>query len=176
MAFITWLHNWQLSTPFGLLIPTPLAVVTLVLFVWSIGPAIKLKVGRPMVWWLRLTWVLTLLPAVTGTILALGGGKVASAIATTNPTIIQKCAEAGAKVAGGITRYCNQPDPKRNLEHWMYAGLAIVSLYIIEVLIAGKLVSPKIGLRVLPLVAFFLWGCCFMVYRVAVLPGASAGT
>ena len=161
MAFITWLHNWQLSTPFGLLIPTPLAVVTLVLFAWSIGPAIKLKVGRPMVWWLRLTWALTLLPAVTGTILALGGVKVASAVA----------------VAGqATTRYGFPPDPKRNLEHWMYAGLAIASLYIIEVLIAGKLVSPKIGLRVLPLVTFFLWGCCFMVYRVAVLPGASAGT
>jgi hypothetical protein len=73
MAFLTWLHNWYLATPFGLLIPTPLALVTLVLFVWSLGPAISLKVGRPMLWWLRLTWALTLLPSVTGVILALGG-------------------------------------------------------------------------------------------------------
>jgi len=157
MAFLLWLHNWQVATPFALVIPTPLAIAALVLFVWSIGPAIRLRVGRPMIWWLRLTWVLTLLPAVTGVILALGGHKVASAVAAAGEA---------------TTKYGYAPDPKRNFEHWMYAGLTVISLYIIEVIIQGKLVSPKVGLRLLPLVTFFMWGCTFMIYRVAVLPGS----
>ncbi len=161
MAFITWLHNWQVASPFALVIPTPLAIACFVLFLWSFGPAIKLRVGRPMVLWLRLTWALTLLPAVTGIILAVGGSKVASAVAQTGQA---------------TTKYGYPPDPNRNYEHWMYAGLVLLSLYIIEVLIHGKLIKPQIGLRYLPLVTFFMWGCAFMVYRVAVLPGSASGT
>ncbi len=161
MAFIKWLHDWQVATPFALVIPTPLAIACLVLFLWSFGPAIKLKVGRPMVWWLRLTWVLTLLPAVTGIILSLGGGKTASAVA------------AAGKAT---TKYGYPPDPSRNFEHWMYAAFVLLSLYIIEVLVGGKLIKHNPGLRYLPLVTFFMWGCAFMVYRVAVLPGSTPGT
>jgi hypothetical protein len=161
MAFIKWLHDWQVATPFALVIPTPLAIACFVLFLWSFGPAIKLRVGRPMVLWLRLTWALTLLPAVTGIILAVGGGKTASAVAAAGQT---------------TTRYGYPPDPSRNLEHWMYAAFILLSLYIIEVLVQGKLVKHNPGLRYLPLVTFFMWGCAFMVYRVAVLPGSTPGT
>ena len=161
MAFLKWLHNWQVATPFALVIPTPLAIAAFVLFLWSFGPALRLRVGRPMLWWLRLTWALTLLPAVTGILLALTGSKVASAVA----------------LAGqATTRYGYPPDPKRNGEHWMYAGFALLSLYLIELLIRGKVVSPRVGLRYLPLLTFFLWGCTFMVYRVAVLPGSTPGS
>ncbi|GGQ95012.1 hypothetical protein [Deinococcus ruber] len=156
MAFLKWLHDLEIPSAYALLAPTPLALACLILFVWSIGPAIRLKVGRPMVWWLRLTWVLTLIPAVTGVILALGGGKVASAVAA----------------AKGVTKYGFAPDPKRNLEHWMYAALVLLSLYAIEVLIQGKLIKPQAGLRILPVATLFLYGVAYMVGRVAVFPGS----
>lgn len=157
MAFLTWLHNWQIASPFALVIPTPLAVACLVLFFWSFGPAVKLRVGRPMMVWLRFTWALTLIPAVTGIILAVSGSKVASAVAA---------------AGHATTKYGYPPDPKRNGEHWMYAAFVVLSLYIIELMIQGRFVKREVALRYLPLVTFFMWGCSFMVYRVAVLPGA----
>ncbi len=157
MAFLTWLHNWQIASPFALVIPTPLAVACLVLFLWSFGPAIKLRVGRPMMVWLRFTWALTLIPAVTGVILAVSGSKVASAVAAAGQA---------------TTKYGYPPDAKRNGEHWMYAAFVVLSLYIVELMIQGRFVKRETALRYLPLVTFFMWGCSFMVYRVAVLPGS----
>jgi len=160
MEFLRLIHNFHFNTPFGIFLSTPLVVAALVLFLWSLGPAIKGRVGLGFLVWLRLTWVLTLLPAVTGIILALGGEKVASAT------------DAG----GGQTRYGYPVDPSRDWEHWMYSAFVLLSLYIIEVLVKGRMVEHRVGLRYLPLVTLFLYGCSFMISRVAVFPGSTPGT
>ncbi|WP_369699451.1 hypothetical protein [Deinococcus sp. YIM 77859] len=79
-------------------------------------------------------------------------------------------------VGGGVTKYGLPVDPSRNWEHWMYAGFALLSLYVTEVLLQGRLVHPRRGLRVLPVVTLFLYGCAYMVGRVAVFPGSTPGT
>ncbi|MFC4452887.1 hypothetical protein [Deinococcus sonorensis] len=161
MAFITWLHDLQFPSAAARLFPTPLALATLVLFVWSLGPAIRGRIQPPMVWWLRLTWVLTLIPAATGVILAVGGDKVASAVAATGRS---------------TTRYGFPPDPSRNWEHWMYAALILASLYAIELLVQGRIIRHQTGLRLLPVATLFLYGVAYMVGRVAVFPGSTPGT
>lgn len=142
------------------LITTPLTLITLVLFVWSLAPALKGEVRPGFVVWVRVTWLAFLLPAVTGVALALGGLKVPSS----------------TDVGGGLTKYGLPVDPKRDGEHWMYAAFALLSLFIIEVLIAGRLLDRKKGLRYLPVVTLFLYGVAYMVARVAVFPGNSVAT
>ena len=160
MELIRLIHNVRFDTPLGILLSTPLAVACLVLTVWSLGPAIKGRVGYPFMVWLRLTWVTFLIPGVSGVLLALGGLNVASAT------------DAG----GGVTRYGFPPDPSRNGEHWMYVAFVLLSLYIIEFLVRGRWIELRLSLRLLPLVAFFMYGCAFMIGRVAVFPGSTPGT
>lgn len=160
MDLLRLIHNARFDTPFGIFLSTPLVAATLVLFVWSVGPALRGEVRRGFLVWLRLTWALTLIPAVTGVILAVGGEKVASAT------------DAG----GGVTRYGFPVDPSRDWEHWMYTAFVLLSLYVIEVLVKGRVVEHRLGLRFLPLVTLFLYGCSFMVGRVAVFPGSTPGT
>ena len=154
MAFLKALHDYQFNNALAFFFPTPLALVTLVLLVWSLAPAIKGTVGFSFLVWLRLTWFMTLLPAATGVMLALGGARVPSAT------------DAGH----GLTKYGFPVDPKRDLEHWMYAAFALLSLYAIEVLIKGRLLDARLGLRLLPVATLFLYGVAYMVGRVAVFP------
>lgn len=160
MELIRLIHNVRFDTPLGILLSTPLTVACLILTVWSLVPAVRGRVDTPFLIWVRLTWVTLLLPGVTGILLALGGQKVASA----------------TDVGGGVTRYGFPPDPSRNGEHWMYVAFVLLSLYIIEMLSRGRWVDPRVGLRLLPLVAFFMYGCAFMIGRVAVFPGSTPGT
>ncbi|GGS20248.1 hypothetical protein [Deinococcus knuensis] len=160
MEFLRLIHGYQFPSGLALLFPTPYALATLILFVWSIAPAVKMRTGAGFTLWLRVTWVLTLLPAVTGVILALGGAKVPSA----------------TDVGGGLSKYNYPTDPSRDWEHWMYAGLCVISLYVIEVLVRGRLIEHRVGLRLLPVATLFLYGCAYMIGRVAVFPGSTPGT
>lgn len=162
MELLRLIHGYQIVIPGNplALFPTPYALATLVLFLWSLGPAIKGTVRTGFVVWLRLTWVLTLIPAVTGVILALGGGKVPSA----------------TNAGGDLSKYGFPVDPSRNPEHWMYSAFCLLSLYVIEVLVKGRLIKHQTGLRLLPVATLFLYGCAYMVGRVAVFPGSTPGT
>lgn len=160
MDVLRLIHNYRLDTPLGIFVSTPLAIAALVLFLWSLGPALKGTVRTGFLVWLRLTWVLTLLPAVTGVILAVGGAKVPSAV----------------NVGGGLTKYGLPADPSRDWEHWMYAAFALLTLYVIEILVKGNLVDHRKGLRYLPLATFFLYCVAIRVVQVAVFPGSTPGT
>lgn len=180
IEFIRALHNliwpdaWVAAVPLLALAPTPLALAATVLFVWSLAPAFKGQVGAGFLGWLRLTWALTLLPAVTGIILAVSGGKVASSIPA--PAAVQQ--ELCGQVAN-LTRYCFPADPPRDLEHWMYTGFTVLSLLAVEALARdrwnGEFLGVNIGLKLLPVITLFLAGCVYMIGRVAVLPGNSVG-
>ncbi|WP_221089144.1 hypothetical protein [Deinococcus aquaedulcis] len=160
MDFLQLIHGYQFPSSLALLFPTPYALATLVLFVWSIAPAVKTRVSTSFLVWLRLTWALTLIPGVTGVLLTLSGLKVPSA----------------TDVGGGATKYGYPADPSRDWEHWMYAGFCLLSLYVIEVLVKGRMIEHRDGLKFLPLVTLFLYGCAYMVGRVAVFPGSTPGT
>lgn len=158
MDILKLIHDLSIPNLFPVpILPTPLALTTFVLFLWSFGPALKREVRLGFLVWLRLTWAAFLIPAVTGVILAVGGLKVASS----------------TDVGGGLTRYGYKVDGNRNDEHLMYAAFALLSLYIIEVLIKGNVIDHKKGLRYLPVVTLFLYGVAYMVGRVAVFPGNS---
>jgi hypothetical protein len=160
MEFLRLVHGYQFGSSLALLFPTPYALATLILFVWSLGPALKGTVRTGFLVWLRVTWVLTLLPAVTGVILAVGGLKVPSA----------------TDVGGGLSKYGLPADPSRNWEHWMYTAFVLLSLYVIEVLVRGRMIEHRRGLRYLPVATLFLYGCAYMIGRVAVFPGSTPGT
>lgn len=160
MEFLRLIHGYQFGSSLALLFPTPFALATLILFVWSLGPALKGTVGFSFLVWLRITWALTLIPGVTGVILALGGAKVPSA----------------TDVGGGLTKYGLPYDSSRDPEHWMYAAFSLLTLYVIEVLVKGHMVEHRRGLKFLPLATLFLYGCAYMVGRVAVLPGSTPGS
>ncbi|MFC4637317.1 hypothetical protein [Deinococcus hohokamensis] len=160
MDLLRLIHGYQFGTSLALLFPTPYALATLILFVWSLAPALKGTVSRSFLVWLRVTWALTLIPGVTGVLLALGGAKVPSA----------------TNVGGGLTRYGLPYDPSRDGEHWMYAAFALLTLYLLEVLVAGRMIRHERGLKFLPVATLFLYGCAYMVGRVAVLPGSTPGT
>lgn len=139
--------------------PTPLAFFSLILFIWSLGPAIKGEVRFGFLVWLRLTWAAFLIPAVTGIFLALGGAKVPSAI----------------DVGGGQSKYGLPADPSQDKMHWMYVLFTLLSLYVIEVLIKGHLIDRRTGLRLLPVVTLFMYGCVYMIGHVATFPGSHPG-
>ncbi|MDO4263900.1 MAG: hypothetical protein Q4C67_06865 [Deinococcus sp.] len=170
-----WPDSWVNAVPLLSLTPTPLALATAVLFVWSLAPAFKGQVGAGFLGWLRLTWVLTLFPAVTGVILAVGGGKVASSVVA--PAAVQQ--ELCGQVAN-LTRYCRPVDPPRDLEHWMYTGFTVLSLLAVEALARdrwnGEFLGVNLGLKLLPVLTLFLAGCVYMIGRVAIYPGNSVGT
>ncbi len=160
MEFLRQIHDFQFNSSWAFLFPTPYALITLILFLLSIWPAIIGRVGPAFLVALRLAWLMTFIPAITGIILAVAGGKVPSA----------------TNAGGGLSKYGYPIDPSRNLEHWMYAGLAIFSLYFIEVVVKGKVIETKVGTRFLPIITLFLYGCAYMISRVAVFPGSTPGT
>ena len=158
MDFLRLFHDFGFNTPLAKLFPNPLTLACFVLMIWSIAPAIKGVVGGGFTLFTRLTWAIFLLTGVSGVLLAFYGLKVPSAVV-----------EAGK----AVTKYGFPPDPKRNLEHSMYTVFVLGSLFFIELLIAGKLVDRRKGLYFLPLVTLFMWGCAYMIGRVAVFPGNS---
>lgn len=156
MDILKQIHDLQLPPLLPLpLWPTPFALATFVLFLWSFGPALKQEVRFGFLVWLRLTWAALLIPAVTGVILAVGGLKVPSA----------------TDVGGGLSKYGFRVDPNRDLEHLMYTFFALLSLYLIEILMRSTAIERRIGLRLLPVATLFLYGCAYMVGRVATFPG-----
>lgn len=156
MDILKQLHDLQLPPLLPLpLWPTPIALVTFVLFLWSFGPALKTEVRLGFLVWLRLTWAALLIPGVTGVILAVGGLKVPSA----------------TDVGGGLSKYGYRVDPNRDLEHLMYTAFALISLYLIELLIKGRMIEHQKGLKFLPFVTLFLYGAAYMIGRVATFPG-----
>lgn len=167
------------AVPLLALIPTPLALASLVLFIWSLAPAVKGEVGTGLRGWLRLTWLLTLLPMVTGIALAVGGGKVPSAVLAPDPAALGASCQAYAArqgwAADTLTRYCLPVDPARDLEHWMYTSFTLLSLLAVEALVHrrwdGNFLGVGLGLKILPVITLFLYGCVYMIGRVAALPG-----
>lgn len=157
MEWLRLIHGYRFDTPLGIFFSNPLVAATLVLFVWSLAPAVKGRVNVGFLVWLRVTWAAFLLPAVIGVILALDGLKVPSA----------------TPAAGGLTKYGFPVDPNRDAEHWMYAAFVLLTLYVIEVLVKGRMIEHRIGLRFLPVATLFMYGCAFMIARVAVFPGNS---
>lgn len=160
MELLRAIHGYQFGSALALLFPTPYALSTLILLVWSLAPAVKGTVSRSFLVWLRVVWALTLIPVATGVILALGGAKVPSA----------------TDIGNGGSKYGYLVDPSRDLEHWMYSAFALISLYVIEVLVKGRLIEHKSGLKYLPVATLFLYGVAYMIWRVAVLPGSTPGT
>ncbi|AWN23456.1 hypothetical protein DKM44_09640 [Deinococcus irradiatisoli] len=158
MDLLRAFHDFTFNTSLAKLFPNPFTLACFLLLVWSVAPAFSGRLGRSFVVLTRLSWAVFGLYGLSGVLLALAGHKVASAVVA-----------AGSSV----TKYGFAPDPKRNLEHWMYTVFALSSLYFIEVLIAGKLIERRKGLYFLPLVTLFLWGCAYMIGRVAVFPGES---
>ncbi len=156
MDLLRAFHDWTFNTSLAKLFPNPFTLACFLLLAWSVIPAITGTLSRGFVLLTRLSWAVFVLSGVSGVLLAISGHKVASAVAA-----------AGSSV----TKYGFMPDPKRNLEHWMYTVFALGSLYFIELLIAGKLIERRKGLYFLPLVTLFLWGCAYMIGRVAVFPG-----
>ncbi|GAA5514976.1 hypothetical protein Dcar01_03740 [Deinococcus carri] len=171
MEFLRLIHGYQFNNALALLFPTPYALVTLILFLWSFGPAIKAQVRLGFLVWLRIVWALTLLPVVTGVILAVGGEKVPSATRASAAYLREHC-----PAVGDFSRYCLPVDPSRDWEHLMYTAFALLSLYVIEVLVKGRMIPHRTGLRFLPVATLFLYGCAYMVGRVAVFPGSTPGT
>ncbi|GAA4021872.1 hypothetical protein GCM10022631_40160 [Deinococcus rubellus] len=161
MDLLRALHDFSFNTSLAKLFPNLFTLACLILLVWSVVPALRGVVDRGFVLLTRLSWAIFFLYGLSGVLLAVSGLKVASAVA-----------EAGKTV----TRYGFLPDPKRNLEHWMYTIFALASLYFIEVLIAGKLIDRRKGLYFLPVVTLFLWGCAYMIGRVAIFPGEQQAT
>ncbi|QFP76835.1 hypothetical protein [Deinococcus sp. AJ005] len=160
MDLLRAIHGYQFGSSLAFLFPTPYVLATLILLVWSIAPAVKGVVSGSFTVWLRIVWVLTLIPAATGVILALGGLKVPSA----------------TDIGNGGSKYGFVVDPSRNIEHWMYSAFALLSLYVIEMLVAGRMIDHRNGLKYLPVATLFLYGVAYMIWRVAVLPGSTPGT
>lgn len=176
--FLRAVHSFTFGGDWAMLFPTPLALAALVLFLWSFAPAYRGRVDAGFRFWLRLTWVLTLLPAVTGLILAVGGCKVASAVAVPPASLGAEClnyAAAQGWAAEHLSRYCLPVQPSRDAEHWMYAAFAVLSLLAVEALLSrrwnGQWLGLNLGYKLLPVITLFLYGCVYMVGRVAVLPG-----
>ncbi|MFC4425929.1 hypothetical protein [Deinococcus navajonensis] len=171
MDLLRLIHGYQFGTSLALLFPTPYALATLILFVWSLAPALKGTVSRSFLVWLRVTWALTLIPGVTGVLLSLSGARVPSATRAAADYLQEHCGRTG-----DLSRYCQPVDPSRDGEHWMYAAFALLTLYLLEVLVKGRIIRHERGLKFLPVATLFLYGCAYMVGRVAVLPGSTPGT
>lgn len=164
MEFLRLIHDFQI-VGFPLpLFPTPFALLTLVLFVWSLGVAWTGRVTPGFLAWLRLTWLGLIVPALTGTLLALGGAKVPSAV----------------DIGGGKTKYGLPFDPTQEGMHLLYSGFALLTLVLLELLLSGKLATPGALsqsrlLRLLPVATLFLYGCAYMAGFVATFPGSTPG-
>lgn len=159
MDFLRAVHAFALPVP-G--IGHHLVFLATLLFVVSLFMALRPGVPALFVWLLRLNWLAYGINALTGLILALSGQKVPSA------TVKEMVNGRAVSPIGFLV------DPHRQFDHYMYAAFALVTLYALEVLIAGKLVKDTPLRRLLFVTAtFFLVGVAYMGVRTAYLPGTN---
>ena len=159
MDVLRALHGYSFDFDLAFLFPNLFALASLILFFWSLRPALRGELSSGFVMGVRVTWLTFLLPAVTGILLTLGGGKVPSAV----------------DVGGGKTKFGTPYDPTQEGMHWLYGGFGLLSLIVIELLIRGEVIERRTGLRVLPVVILFMYGCAYMVGHVAFYPGSTPG-
>ncbi len=140
-----------------------LVLLAALLFLVSLFMVLRPTVPPLFVWLLRLNWLAYAVNAVTGILLAIMGLKVPSATA-------DHVTGDGHKV----TAFGFPVDSSRNLDHLMYAGFALVTLYVLELLIAGRVLKDGWLRRVVFVTAtLFLLGVAYMAVRVAYFPGAT---
>lgn len=159
MDFLRAVHAFALPVP-G--IGHHLVFLATLLFVVSLFMALRPGVPALFVWLLRLNWLAYGINALAGLVLVLSGQKVPSATV--------------ARVVNGhpVSPYGFPVDSVRQLEHFMYAGFALITLYVMELLIAGRIVKESPLRRLLFVTAtFFLVGVAYMAVRTAYLPGDS---
>lgn len=158
MDLLRALHRFDfmnVPSPWVILLPDPFTVCCFLLMLWSFGVAFRGQFSHAFRVAVRGLWVLFGVYGVSGVLLSLSGLKVASAVA----------------LAGkNVTRYGFPPQAKRDPEHWMYAAFVLLSLFVIEALMAQKLLDEKKSARVLPVVTLFMWGAAVMIVHVAVVP------
>ncbi|WP_027481877.1 hypothetical protein [Deinococcus pimensis] len=159
MDLLVALHRFALPIP---IVGHHLVLLTALLFLLSLPMLARPAVPSWYVVLLRVTWAAFALNTLSGLILGLTGQKVPSAVPATP--------------GGNVTAVGFPPDPSRHWEHLMYAGFAILSLYIMEVLVAGRALPRDRGLRFMPLLTLFLVCVAYMSVRVAYLPGSTPGT
>lgn len=159
MNVLVDLHRLALPIP---IIGHHLVLLTALLFVWSLVFLARPLVPGGYVALLRFTWFAFALNTLSGLVLAVTGARVPSA--------------EPATPGGNVTVVGFPPDPSRHWEHLMYAAFAILSLYIMEVLVAGRALPAARGLRFMPLVTLFLACVAYMSVRVAYIPGSTPGT
>lgn len=163
MDFLRQLHDLMIAGFPVPLFPTPFALLTLVLFLWSLWVAYKGEVTPAFRLWVRLNWLWLALMALTGTLLALSGAKVPSAI----------------DLGGGVTKYGQPFDPTQEGMHLLYSGFALLSLLVLEAMLSGKIPEEVLPRRkllwLLPVVTLFLYGCAYMAGFVASFPGSTPG-
>lgn len=156
MELLKDIHRLALPIP---VVGHHLVFLTALLTVWSLVLAVRATVPVGFVYLLRLSWVAFGINTLTGLILGVAGQRVPSAVPAT---------------PGGRLTTLNLPvDSSRHWEHLMYAAFALLTLYAIEVLIAGRVVPRQVGLRFLPVATLFLIGVAYMAVRVAYLPGST---
>jgi len=158
MQVLVEFHRLALPIP---IIGHHLVLLTVLLFAWSLIFLVRTAVPAGFVVLLRVTWAAYALNALSGVVLALSGMKVPSAVPAPGRD---------------TTVFGLPPDPSRHPEHFMYAFFFLVSLYAMEVMIAGRVIKHERALRLMPVVTLFLAGVAYMSVRVAYLPGSTPGT
>lgn len=167
-----FVFNW--SSAWGGLVPTPLALAALLLTLVSL-----------LSWWpkarpllrgvIALNWGIFAWGALSGLLLQLGGGRVRSSYAASEDYQLEKCGHVA-----DLSYYCLPADAARHGEHLMYVFFVGLSLVLMGLLLNNKLPALPLSERwralLMPSVAFFMYGCAYMVGRVAFLPGHSPGT
>lgn len=159
MEVLREIHRFALPIP---IVGHHLVLLSAILFVWSLVFFVRGVASSGFITLLRVTWAAFAVNTLAGIGLALLGLRVPSSVPSAP--------------GSNVTALGFPVDPVRHWEHLMYAFFFFASLYVMEVLIAGKAVKPPLGLRFLPLVTIFLLGVAYMSVRVAYLPGATPGS
>ena len=158
MDLLRAFHDFTFGTALAKLFPNPFTLVCLVLMVWSVAPALRGAVDRGFVWLTRLSWLVFALYGLSGVVLALSGPQGGERGGRSGQDRHQVRLPARPQAQPGTL------DVQR-----LRAGQLVFH----RSLIAGKLIDRRRGLYFLPVVTLFLWGCAYMIGRVAVFPGES---
>lgn len=159
MQVLSEIHGFLFGNP---LAPHPLGLASLLLTVAAVVHIFWPRLRALVLGLLRLNWLAYAVPVISGTILFASGRRTPSA----------------TEYEGGLTRYGCPPDPARAWEHLMYAGFVLLSLLAMEALLRRGYLEP-LGITegrarlLVPVVALFMYGCAYMVGRVAILPGSA---
>ena len=159
MNVLREIHRFALPLPgFG----HHLVLLALLLALVSFFMVLRPGVPALFAWLLRLNWLAYAVNALTGIALAVMGQKVPSAT-------LDRVVDGHKLSAFGLPL-----DSSRTFDHYMYTAFCLLTLYALEVLIAGRLIKEGWLRRVLFVVAtVFLFGCAFMAVRVAFYPGTT---